>query len=97
MSGFTPYGILAIFGPPYFLDVFTNNEFWPVLGPSSPLTFHNVKNHGGGAQKESQEELPGTKNKRKQRKQHIEENQNKQKNNKERHWGRDKQYSPCFL
>ena len=43
-----------------------------------------------GAQKESQEELPGTKNKRKQRKQHIEENQDKQKqNNKERHWERD--------
>ena len=23
-------------------------EFWPFLGPSLALTFHNVKNHGGG-------------------------------------------------
>ena len=51
-------------------------HFW---APPSTLTFHNVKNHGGVVQKESQEELPGTKNKRKQRKQHIEENQDKQK------------------
>ena len=40
----------------------------------------------------------GAKNKRKQRKQHMEENQDKQKqNNKERHWVRDKQKSPCFF
>ena len=25
-----------------------HNELWPFLGPPSPLTFHNVKNHGGG-------------------------------------------------
>ena len=54
-------------------------NFGPFLGLPLALDFHNVKNHGGGAQKESQEELPGTKNKRKQRKQHTEENQDNQK------------------
>ena len=50
MSGFTPYRILAIFGPLYFLDVLTHNEFLPFFRPSSsPLTFHNVKNRGGGS------------------------------------------------
>ena len=38
--------------------------FWPFFGLPSPLTFHNVKNHGG------KENSQGTKNKRKQRKQH---------------------------
>ena len=36
----------------------------------------------GRRRRESQEELPGTKNKRKQRKQHAEENQDKQKTTK---------------
>ena len=42
-----------------FYPMMNFGHFWP----PSPLTFHNVKNHGGGAQKESQKELPGTKNK----------------------------------
>ena len=87
------------FGAPLFFLFLTHNEFWPFLGPPSPWTFHNVKKHGGGgAEGKPGENCQGTKNKRKQRKQHIAENQDKQKqNNKEGHWGRDKQYSPCFL
>ena len=91
---FGHFGVSLIFS--MFLP---HNEFWPFFGPPSHLTFfHIVKNHGGGAQKESQEELSETKNRRKRRKQHMEENQNKQKeNNKERHSGRGRQCSPCFL
>ena len=43
------------------------------------------------AQKESQEELSGTKNQRKQRKHH------KTTNNKERDWGWDTKCGPCFF
>ena len=47
MSGFTPYCILAIFGPLFFSIFLHHNEFWPFFGPlPSPLTFHNVNNHG---------------------------------------------------
>ena len=48
------------------------------LGPPSPLTFHNVKNHGG------RENCQGTKNKRKQRKQHK---TNRKKTTKKDTWG----------
>ena len=51
-----------------------------------------------GARKESQGEIVRERRTKKRRKQQMEENQDKQKeNNKKRHWGRDKQYSPCFL
>ena len=53
------------FWAPLFSRCFLpHNDFWPFLGLPSPLTFHNVNNHGGS------ENCQGTKNKRKQRKQH---------------------------
>ena len=35
-------------GPLIFSMFSPHHEFWPFLGLSSPSTFHNVKNHGGG-------------------------------------------------
>ena len=87
--------LLLSFVFPYFLDFLPYNEFWPFFGPPSPLTFQNVKNHGGG----SAEGEPGRiarerrtkENKRKQRKQHMEEKTRQtEKINKERHWVWDK-------
>ena len=64
MSGFTPYWILAFLGSLIFSMLVLQYEFWPFWALPSPLTFHNVKNHGGS------ENCQGTKNKRKQRQQH---------------------------
>ena len=50
-----------------------HDEFWPFFGPLLPLALDLPQ------WQERQEELPGMKNKRKQRKQRIEENQDKQK------------------
>ena len=64
------------------MGILKDVRFYPILNfghlgaPPSPLTFHNVKNHGGGgAEGEPGENCQGTENKRKQRKQHMEENQ----------------------
>ena len=70
------------------------NAFCPILnfghfGPSS-LAFDLPQCN----EPWRQEELPGNEEQKKTKK----TTQDKQKeNNKERHWGRDKQYSPCFL
>ena len=62
MSGFTHIEFWPFLGLLIFSMLLHHNEFLPFLGPPpSPLTFHNVKNHGGGGA--DQEELPGTKNK----------------------------------
>ena len=54
-----------------FYTIMNFSHFWA----PSPLTFHNVNNHGG------KENCQGKKNKRKQRKQHK---TNRKENNKER-------------
>ena len=67
------------------------NHFWasPRLRPSTMSRTMEVE-----AQKKSQGELPGNKEQRKQRKQQRKTKTNRS-NNKERHWGRDKQCLPC--
>ena len=37
-----------------------HNEFWPFLGPPSPLTFHNVKNDGQSISGRAEEGREGT-------------------------------------
>ena len=77
MSGFTQYGIWAFLGPIIFSMFLPQNEFWPFLGPSSPLTFHNVKNHGVG----SAEGEPGG----------IAKNEEQKKTKKTTHGGKPRQ------
>ena len=49
MSGLPHIEFLPFLGSFVFSMFSPQNEFLPFFGPSpSPLTFHNVKNHGGG-------------------------------------------------
>ena len=46
MSGFYATLNFGHSGAPNFLEVFTQHEFWPFSGPSSPLTFHMSRTCG---------------------------------------------------
>ena len=67
----------------------THNGCWPFWGPPSPLTFHNVKNHGGGSAEGEprgiarNEEQKKTTHRGKPRQTEI-------KQQRKTHWGRDK-------
>ena len=59
---FLGFLIFSMFSP--------GNEFWPFLAPPSPLTFHDVKNHGSGSAEGEPGRIARNEEQKKQRKRH---------------------------
>ena len=88
MSGFTPYWILAFLGSLIFSMLLLHYEFWPFWGSSLAFDLRQCQEPWRQWELPRNEEQKKTKTTTQDRQKEI---------NKERHWGRDKKYSPCFV
>ena len=69
-------------------------HFWAL---ASHLTFHNVKNRGGGGAEREPGRIAGNEEQKKTKKTTHRGKPRQTENNKERYWEWDKQHSPCFF